>query len=200
MLSQVESPFDPGYFSEKELFNLGFKNIGKNVRIAKNCIIRGIENIVIGDHVRIDGYTEIFVEGRGFLKLGSFVHVAGSVNIFADEGVIMEDFSGISHGVKIYTVSRKHQYICYVSPSVDLSEHENFKKGQVHLGKHVVIGANTVVMPNVIIGEGTSVGAYSLIASNLDPWGVYCGIPVKKIKNRLKDIMDKEKMFLKKYR
>jgi galactoside O-acetyltransferase len=48
-------------------------------------------------------------------------------------------------------------------------------------------------MNSVVIGEGTSVGALSFVNKNLDTWSVYAGIPVKKIKNRLKKVLELEK-------
>ncbi len=48
--------FDPGYYSDADLKNAGFRKLGNNVSIAKNCTIIGIKNILIGDNVRIDGY------------------------------------------------------------------------------------------------------------------------------------------------
>jgi galactoside O-acetyltransferase len=52
-------------------------------------------------------------------------------------------------------------------------------------------------LPDVIIEEGSSVGALSLVRKNISSWGVYFGIPVKKIKSRYKDILKLEEKFLK---
>ena len=71
------NPFDVGFFTEHELKKFGFKNLGKNISIAKNCTIIGLGNISIGDNVRIDGYTTIVASGNGFLNLGSFIHIGG---------------------------------------------------------------------------------------------------------------------------
>jgi acetyltransferase-like isoleucine patch superfamily enzyme len=65
--------------------------------------------------------------------------------------------------------------------------HEKFKKTtrkKVVIGKHVIIGANTVIFPGCTIKEGTSVGAMSLINQNTKNWGVYFGIPAKLKKKR----------------
>jgi galactoside O-acetyltransferase len=52
-------------------------------------------------------------------------------------------------------------------------------------------------LPDVIIEEGSSVGALSLVRKNISSWGVYFGIPVNKIKSRHKDILKLEEKFLK---
>lgn len=57
--------FDPGYYSDADLKNAGFRKLGNNVSIAKNCTIIGIKNILIGDNVRIDGYCSGLIIAAG---------------------------------------------------------------------------------------------------------------------------------------
>ena len=66
------------------------------------------------------------------------------------------------------------------------------------IGNRTKIGAGSVVLPDVTIKQGSSVGALSLVNKDVNPWGIYLGIPAKKIKNRHKDILRLEKKFLKK--
>ena len=44
----------------------------------------------------------------------------------------------------------------------------------------------------VIIEEGVSVGAMSLVNKSLNKWNIYIGIPCKKLKERKKDILELE--------
>jgi galactoside O-acetyltransferase len=53
----------------------------------------------------------------------------------------------------------------------------------------VVVGTNSVIHPEVVIGEGTSVGSMTLVNKSLAPWGVYIGIPAKRFKERNKEII-----------
>ena len=71
----MTNPFQPGYYDEKELAAFGFKSVGSNVRVARNCTIVGLENISIGSNVRIDGYTAIVAAGTGWVSLGSYIHI-----------------------------------------------------------------------------------------------------------------------------
>ena len=41
------NPFDIGYYEDFELKSFGFKSIGSNVKIAKNCVIKGIAKTLI---------------------------------------------------------------------------------------------------------------------------------------------------------
>ena len=66
----------------------------------------------------------------------------------------------------------------------------------VLIGRHVIIGSGSVVLPGVKIGMGTSVGALSLVVKSLEEWGVYLGAPAKRIKARKKDLLEQEKLLL----
>ena len=66
----------------------------------------------------------------------------------------------------------------------------------VFIGRHVIIGSGSVVLPGVKIGNGSSVGALSLVTKSLEEWGVYSGAPVKRIKARKKNLLEKEKLLL----
>ena len=59
--------------------------------------------------------------------------------------------------------------------------------GQIHLNELTIIGSNSVILPNVSVGEGSTLGALSLANQDMESWSLYAGIPAKKIKNRKKD-------------
>lgn len=185
------NPFEVGFFTEKELNTFGFKKIGKNVSISKNCTIIGLKNISIGDNVRIDGYSTIIADDDGFLNIGSFVHIGGYALLSARAGITLDDFSGISQGVKIYSKTDDYTGRYLTNPTVP-SEYTGVTSGEVILARHTIIGSGTVILPKVTIGEGSSVGALSLVTKSLSDWGVYFGAPVKRIKNRKKDLLSLE--------
>ena len=60
------------------------------------------------------------------------------------------------------------------------------------------LGSSTAVLPGVNIGEGSSVGALSLVTKSLNDWGINVGIPCKRIKVK-EDLLLMEKSLLKKY-
>ena len=59
--------------------------------------------------------------------------------------------------------------------------------GKIELNDLTIIGANSVILPNVKMGKGSSLGALSLANSNLEEWYLYAGVPAKKIKKRNKE-------------
>ena len=52
-------------------------------------------------------------------------------------------------------------------------------------------------MPGVTIATGTSIGANSLVLKSTNPWEICAGSPVKKIKERKKELLILEKEYLK---
>lgn len=184
------NPFDPGYFKSEELTQFGFKSVGDNVSIAKNCTIIGLENISIGNNVRIDGGATLACHSGG-LNIGNYIHIGANSFLACGAGVILRDFSGLSQGVKIYSVSDDYSGDSLTNPSVP-KEYLKTISAPVVLEKHVIIGAGSVILPGANIGEGSAVGALSLVTQPLDEWGVYAGIPAKRMKDRSKDLLNQE--------
>ncbi len=191
----MENPFDPGYYSESDLKYAGFKSIGKNVRIAKNNNIVGLKNISIRDNVRIDGYCAIIASGDGWLDIGSFVHIGSWCFLSAGAGIRLDDFSGLSQGVRIYSRTDDYTGRHLTNPTVP-EKFTGVTSGAVVLERHVIIGSGTIILPRVTVGEGVSVGALSLVTKNLKAWGVYFGAPAKRIKERSKDLLKLEGQLL----
>ena len=176
------------FYSKEELKKIGFKSLGKEVYISKKTSIYGADKISIGSHVRIDDFCIL----SGNIEVGNYVHIGAYVALYGKEGIKINDFCGCSARCTIYSATDDFSGEYMVSPMVP-EELTNVTGGIVTLEKFVQLGANTVVMPNLTIGEGTSVGAMSFINKNLEKWGIYVGIPCRGIKDRKKNIEDLSK-------
>lgn len=191
----LHNPFDPGYFNETELRQFGFKSVGDNVQVAKNCTIIGLENIVIDCHVRIDGFSTLIAAGKGSLHIGSYVHIGGYCALFAGAGITLNDFSGLSQGVKLYSTSDNYDGSVMTNPTVPAIL-TGVKKAPIFVGRHAIIGSQSVVMPGVTVAEGCAIGANSLITKNTDEWSIYFGSPAKRLKSRQKTLLENEQQLL----
>ena len=186
------------FYSEKELKKFKFRSIGKNVLIKKNVGLYFIENISIGNNVRIDDNVIIVASKKeNPVIIGNYVHIASNCYLAGSAGIEMSDFSGLAPGVQIFSSTDDYTGKKLTNPTVGKS-YIGGKSGKVTLEKHVIIGAKSIILPRITIAEGSAVGALSLVNKNLDSWGVYFGIPVKKLKNRFKNILKIENNFLKK--
>jgi acetyltransferase-like isoleucine patch superfamily enzyme len=182
------------FYSDEELAKVGFRHLGVNVKIKRNSGLFFVENISIGDESRIDDFT-IIVASRELVNIGRNVHIAAHCYISASDGFVMDDFSGLAPGVNIYTSSDDYTGKMMTNPTLPRNLIGG-PHGPVKLGRHVIVGANTVILPNVDIGEGSSVGCQSLVTKNLEPWGIYAGSPVRRLRERSRDLLKLENEFL----
>jgi len=187
--------FGPTHYTEHDLKEEGFRALGSNVRIARNCTVVGAENISIGNNVRIDGYSTIIATGDGYVTLGSNIHIGGHCTILAGKGFVMNDFSTLSWGVRVFTQTDDFSGTFMTNPTVP-SQYTNVYGGLVTLGRHSVIGAGCVILPNINIPEGVAVGALSLLNQDLVKWSIYAGIPAKIIKKRSSELLSYEQDFI----
>ena len=176
-----------GYYSEKELRILGFKSIGKNVLISKKASIYGACEISIGDNVRIDDYSLLI----GNIEIHNYIHIGAFCGLHASQGghIVFEDYSGISSNVTIYASSDSFDgHYCTARPGLP-KECIRTVCSEVRLGKYSQIGTGSTVIPGGNLGEGTVVGAMSLVNHPLNPWSIYFGIPCRYRKARNKEMI-----------
>jgi galactoside O-acetyltransferase len=180
------------FYTEKELENIGFKKIGVNVLISKKASIYNSKNISIDDNVRIDDFCVISA-GDGGIEIGKYVHIACYSSLIGKGKIIMKDYSGISSRVSVYSSSDNYDGEFMTNPCLPTNVTNTIHK-DVTIGKHVVIGTNSVVLPGVILEDGCSVGSMSLVNKSLESGFIYAGVPAKKIKERKTNIFDLEKL------
>jgi acetyltransferase-like isoleucine patch superfamily enzyme len=181
-----------GFLTEIQLKAMKFQHLGENVKISDKASIYNPEMITIGDNSRIDDFC--VVSGR--IKMGRNVHVAVFCNLAGGtEGITLEDFSGLAYGCHIFTQSDDYSGRTLTNPTVP-AKFKNETKKAVHVGRHCIIGTNSIIFPGANVKEGTSVGALSVITKPTEEWAIYFGIPAKKIKNREKDLLLLEDQYL----
>jgi dTDP-4-amino-4,6-dideoxy-D-glucose acyltransferase len=62
----------------------------------------------------------------------------------------------------------------------------------VWLGRHVIIGSNTVVLPGSRLDEGAAVGAQSLVRGHCEAFTTYSGVPARRIATRKRRLLELE--------
>lgn len=179
------------YFTEKELQTVGFGSLGENVQISSMCSVYNPANIHIGNNVRIDDFT-VLSAGEG-IYIGNYVHIGCYASIVGRGKVTMADYSGISARVSIFSSSDSYDGKYMTNPTLPPKVVNTYHL-PVHLGKHVVVGAGSVILPGVDIGEGTAIGAMSLVTYSFENDLIAAGIPAKVIKRRNTRIYELEKL------
>ncbi|MGG1944707.1 acyltransferase [Trinickia sp. NRRL B-1857] len=186
----MNDTLNPGYWTESDLVSAGFPSLGRNIQIARNCTIVGAQNIYVGDDVRIDG-PSVLSAASGHIRIGRYVHIGGMCFLAGAGGIDMEDFSGLSQGVRIYSASDDYSGDALTNPTVP-RRYLNVTIARVRLGRHSIVGSGTVILPGCDIGEGASIGAMSLVKKSLAPWGIYGGTPARFIRKRSQRLLSLE--------
>jgi len=171
------------FLSDKELKTRGFKSIGKNVKISKYARFYDTASISIGNNVRIDDFCIL----SGAINLGSNIHISAYSALYGQYGIEMQDFSGVSPRCTILSASDDFSGEYMVGPMVP-EDIRGVNKGKVMIEKYVQVGAGSIIMPGVILAEGSAIGAMSLVKGNADSWSIYAGVPARFLKKRMKTI------------
>jgi galactoside O-acetyltransferase len=153
-----------------------------DVKTFEYTKIIGLENIEFGKYIIIDDFVLIYAKEK--ITIGNYVHIASLSSISGGGELIMEDFSGLASGCRIVTGSDDFKEWGFGNPTI-ATEFRNVKVGKVKIEKFAIIGSNSVILPNVIVGEGAAVAAGSVVSKSLEPWGIYVGN--KKVGERNKE-------------
>lgn len=181
------------YLTTVKLKKMGFKSLGNNVKISEHAAVYNPETIEIGNNSRIDDFCII----SGNIRIGDYCHItpmcllAGGI-----PGIHMDDFCTLAYGVKIFSQSDDYSGVSLVNSLIP-KQYKNEIISAVHLNRHVIIGAGSMVFPGVNVAEGCSIGAMTLVNKSTMPWGIYVGNPAKRLKDRKQDLLILEQEFLK---
>lgn len=181
------------WLTNDELIDMGFGSLGKNALLSSKASYYNPKNIHIGDNARIDDFC-IISAGEGGIRLGRNVHISALSSVVGQAPIEFGDFSGISNKVAVF--SSTDDFVRGMTNPTVPDRFRRLKHIPVILGKHAVVGSNSVLLPGSNLGEGTSVGALSVVRGKLDRWSVYMGNPAKRIMARSRDIIILEQELL----
>jgi galactoside O-acetyltransferase len=183
------------YYSYNELKKLGFNSIGTNVLISRKASFYGEKRISIGNNVRIDDYC-VLSAGFGGIILGNYIHIGIFSSLIGEGKIEMENFSGISSRVSIYSSNDDYTGQFMSNPTVPV-EYTSVYSADVLLCKHSLVGSGSIILPGVTLNEGVAIGALSLVNEDCESFYIYKGNPAKKIAKRNKKILILEESLLK---
>jgi len=167
-------------------YSIGLARVGQDVHIWPLAKVVSPEVISVGDSVIVDDYA--FLMGGQKTTIGSFVHIASFVSVLGGGELVLDDFAGLSSGVRVYTGNDDYLGGSLTGPTVP-PPYRIPIRSFVRIGRHAVLGANAVVLPGVVIGEGVAVGANSLVTRDCEPWMIYVGSPARALRPRPRERM-----------
>jgi acetyltransferase-like isoleucine patch superfamily enzyme len=153
--------------------------LGVNVKLYAFVNLYGCE---IGDESKIGTFVEI---QRG-ARIGRRVKV--SSHSFICEGVTIEDEVFIGHGV----IFINDKYPCSTNPDGSLQTGTDWEVIPTIVKRRASIGSNATILCGVTIGEGSFVGAGSVVTKDVPPHTIVAGNPAKiirKVESELYDVL-----------
>jgi len=181
-----------GFLSYQETLNLGFKSVGKDVLVSDKASIYGAEFISLGDYSRIDDFCLLSASSDGGIEIGRYVHISAYSSLVGRAKIVMQDFSGLSSKVAVYSSSDDYSGEYLTNPTVP-AEFKKIDSRPVLIEKHVIVGTGSVILPGVTIKEGSAVGALSLVNKDIESHIIVMGVPARTIAERKTDLYQKEK-------
>lgn len=138
------------------------KSIGQNTTIWQHCVI--LANAVIGENCNIN--YNVFIEND--VVIGNNVTIKPGVQIW--DGISIED--NVFIGPNVTFTNDKHP----------ISKNKEFELLKTIVKKGASIGANSTILPGIIIHENAVVGAGSVVTKDIPKGETWFGNPAKKMK------------------
>lgn len=182
------------YYHVDELESLGLKFVDKSALISRFAHIYTPETISIGANSRIDDFTII----SGKVTIGNHVHIAPYCALFGAGGITLEDYSGLSSRVTIYSESDDYTGRAMTNPTVP-NKYRKITTSEIILEKHAIVGTGSTLLPGSLMGEGSALGAMSLGTKPMNPWTIYFGVPAKIISVRKRNALMLEEQFMQEF-
>ena len=155
--------------------------LGREVEIDPSS---SINNIIIGDNVKIAKRCPIFGGPENLLEIGSdtYIGMNAILNGFAEKLKIGRNVS-IAQNVNIMVDSGPNA-------SESLQKIFPIEKGPVTIGNHCWIGAGAIIMPSVELGDYCVVAANSFVRDSFPPYSIIGGSPARLIRTLSQSELD----------
>ena len=164
-----------------ELKGLGVTIYGDNIKISKFTNIYNPSNLILYNNIRIDDFCVISCKGK--IIIHNNVHISAQSFISSSTLIEIGNYSSISVGTKLFGSCDDFSGKYMVNPTLP-SKFTNVMNENIIIKDHVVIGANSVCLPGIILDEGVAIGCNSFINISCNKWSIYAGTPIKFIKSR----------------
>ena len=187
ILSGIKNKMKAMLSSPQEVSNLPQPN-GSGGFISPKATVTACElhgNISIGDHARLKG---AYISGE--VRIGKNSSLWGP-NIFIYSKlnpVVIGNFCSIASNVVMQEFNHIHDrcssYFIFQNVFGESMEKDINSKGKIEIENDVWIGAHTVIVSGVKIGNGAVIGANSVVSSDIPPYAIAVGSPAKVIRYR----------------
>lgn len=167
------------FYSRNDLSAMGV-NLGKGTpQVSKLALLLNPESITLGSNVRIDAFS-LLSAGDGFIRIGDQTHISHGARVYGGGGVVFGRASGLSSGACVYSQTDNFSSGHLAHPTIP-DHFRDVISEEVRIGDFCAVGANSVLLPGSQMGDGSRLGALSLLSGRIEARGVYAGIPARSI-------------------
>ena len=167
-------------YSEEEYGDVSLWRVIK--QFFKNIHLKHLEKML--DRFYLEPFAPRKLRPKLIRKMGCHV---GKNTFFGDyvrmdtsyaDMIYIGDYTHITSGCRILCHQRDLTNYCKGDNAADLG----YKTGEVHIGKGVMVGMETLIMPSVTIGDGAIIGAGSIVTKDIPAWTIATGRPARVVK------------------
>jgi acetyltransferase-like isoleucine patch superfamily enzyme len=141
--------------------------IGSNTKVWHQCQIR--EKVVIGENCILG--KNVYIDHD--VKIGNNVKIQNNCSIYYDS----EIEEGVFIGPHVCLTNDKSPRA--ITENGKLKTENEWKAGKILVKKGASIGAGSIILPDVTIGEFAMVGAGSVVTKDVQDYGLVYGNPAK---------------------
>jgi virginiamycin A acetyltransferase len=135
----------------------------------------------IGAYSVIDDFVKIkHVGGQGDIKIGQYSYINSGTVLYSGNGIDIGD--NVLIGPNCSLVPVNHNFKDKETP-IRLQGFAT-SKGGIVIENNVWLGAGVVVLDGAKIGEGSVIGANSLVSTDIPPFSIAVGNPCKIVGKR----------------
>jgi lipopolysaccharide O-acetyltransferase len=161
----------------------------RNLMLGSRSYLRGLTHIEIGDnfHAGNDLWLEAVTRygNRTFspkIKLGDSIYISHWTHIAATNLVVIGDNVLIGSKVLITDHNHGHYGGPHSAPEMPPVLRPLNDNEQVIIGSNVWLGDGVVVLPGSSIGDGSVIGANSVVKGSIPPFTIAAGCPIRILK------------------
>lgn len=152
-----------------------------NVFIDQGVIFSHPKGITLREFSYIDKRTMLSCNKA---IVGRRVHIAPNVFVSGGGTFEIEDYACVATGTSIITSTEVLKDGARCSGPMVAASQRHVVRGHVHIEKDAFIGPHVVLLPNIVVKQGSVVAAGVTLTKDTEPWGVYVGEKGKKISIR----------------
>lgn len=191
-----------GLYLRSKLYPSLLGKVGSNVVFGRGITLRHPDKICLGSNVIIDDYCVLDAKGSEYssITIGDGVFIGRNSIIYCKDGSIdIQSRANISANCQIFsnkklvigkgTLIAAYSYLMsggryeYRS-AVPLADQDGYSKGPTLIGANCWLGAKSVVLDGVSIGDNTVIGAGAVVTKDIAADEIAFGTPAQVIDSK----------------